>query len=72
MPHQAALRESCGPRAYDTEQDQLRITLVPGAGFESEEVAEGIVFDYDRNGNVVSVEFDHAAACTCQPLPGAI
>jgi hypothetical protein len=35
---------------YAVEQDQLHIVLVSGAGFENEEVAEGVV--YDREGKV--------------------
>ena len=47
---------------YDIEQDQLHIAFVSGSGFESEEVAEGIVFDYDQAGNVVAVDMEHAVA----------
>jgi uncharacterized protein YuzE len=47
---------------YDSEEDQLRIVLVSGAGSEGEEVAEGIVFHYDKVGNVVGVEVEHAVA----------
>jgi len=47
---------------YDVAQDQLHVALNPAAGHESEEVAEGIVFDYDKNGNVVGIDIEHAVA----------
>jgi uncharacterized protein YuzE len=45
---------------YDSAQDQLHIAFVEAAGFESEEVAEGIVFDYDKTGNVVGIDIEGA------------
>jgi uncharacterized protein YuzE len=47
---------------YDSEQDQLHVAFSSGAGFESEEVAEGIVFDYDKAGSVVGMDIEHAVA----------
>jgi uncharacterized protein YuzE len=47
---------------YDSEQDQLRITLTSERNMESEEVAEGLVFDYDKQGGVVAIEIEHAVA----------
>ena len=52
---------------YDSGQDQLHIALVEASAFESEEVAEGIVFDYDKTGNVVGVDIERAVAR--MPLP---
>jgi uncharacterized protein YuzE len=45
---------------YDADEDQLHVVLVPGASVESEEVAEGVVLDYDASGNVVAIEIEHA------------
>jgi uncharacterized protein YuzE len=46
---------------YEPIQDQLHVVLVPDTqSVESEEVAEGVVLDYDASGNVVAIEIEHA------------
>ena len=43
---------------YDSNGDMLYIGLFKRPSTESEEVAPGIVLDYDQDGNVVGIEFD--------------
>ncbi len=45
---------------YDKEADMLYIRLVDGASIESEEVADGIVLDFDANNRVIGVEIEDA------------
>ena len=46
---------------YYHETDTLYIDLSEQASVESEEIADGIVFDYDAAGNVVGLEIDNAS-----------
>ena len=46
---------------YDEESDVLRLQLRDIPTVESVEVAEGVVLDYDGDGNVVAIEIDGAA-----------
>lgn len=41
---------------YDKETDMLSIVLRPGKVVESDEVREGLIFDYDKAGRVLSIE----------------
>lgn len=42
---------------YRPESDTMRITLKPEARYaESEEVAPGVVVDFDESGNAISLE----------------
>jgi len=41
---------------YDRETDTLSIILRPGRVAGSDEVRDGLIFDYDRAGRVVSIE----------------
>ena len=43
--------------AYDEEVDVLTITLTDAPIVDSDEVQPGIIFDYDKAGNTVSIEF---------------
>ena len=45
---------------YDSTFDQLGISFGAGRCLESDEVGEGVVFDYDKDGNVVGVEMESA------------
>jgi len=45
---------------YFTETDMLYIKLSEKTSSESEEVSNGIVFDYDENNNVVGIEIENA------------
>lgn len=46
---------------YYSETDTLYIDLTEQASVESEEIVDGIVFDYDAAGNVVGLEIDNAS-----------
>jgi uncharacterized protein YuzE len=45
---------------YFSETDSLYIHLSSRASADSEEVAEGIVIDYDAEGNIVGIDIDNA------------
>ena len=48
---------------YRRESDTMRITLKPNARYaESEEVAPGVVVDFDEAGNAISLEVYDAAS----------
>ncbi|RLC74285.1 MAG: hypothetical protein DRI61_16950 [Chloroflexi bacterium] len=46
---------------YYPETDMLYIKLVEGVSVESEEVAPGVVLDYDENNRVIGVEIEDAS-----------
>ena len=46
---------------YDPETDSLYIKLADRPGREASEVAPGVVFDYDANGQVVGIDIEHAS-----------
>jgi len=46
---------------YYPETDSLYIDLADRPSSESKEVSEGIVLDYDANGNLVGIDIDHAS-----------
>ena len=41
---------------YDEKSDALYIRLREVKYFESDEIKEGIILDYDREGNVIGIE----------------
>ena len=45
---------------YHAETDMLYIELADRVSTESEEVAPGIVLDYDQDNQVIGIELDHA------------
>ena len=45
---------------YHPETDMLYIRLLEGVSVASEEVAPGIVLDYDENNRVIGVEIEDA------------
>jgi uncharacterized protein YuzE len=48
---------------YRRESDTMRITLKPDARYaESEEIAPGVVVDFDEGGNAISLEVYDAAS----------
>jgi len=53
--------------AYDPEVDVLRIILRAAAIAESDEARPGMIFDYDRDGNVVAIEILDASKCIENP-----
>ncbi|MCC7353085.1 MAG: DUF2283 domain-containing protein [Anaerolineae bacterium] len=46
---------------YHSDTDMLYIQLSDGASTESEEVAPGIVLDYDERNQVVGIEIEDAS-----------
>ena len=44
---------------YFKETDTLYIELSEAKSVESEEIADGIVIDYDAKGNVIGIEIEH-------------
>jgi uncharacterized protein YuzE len=47
--------------AYYSETDSLYIDLSEHPSVESREVSEGIVLDYDAQGNLVGIDIDNAS-----------
>ena len=64
---------------YFADTDSLYIDLAERPSVESEEVAPGVVLDFDQEGHVVGIDIDHASklvdlsrlATTSLPLPKA-
>jgi uncharacterized protein YuzE len=46
---------------YYPETDSLYIDLASRPSVESQEVSEGVVLDYDADGNLVGIDIDHAS-----------
>ena len=46
---------------YYPETDSLYIDLVEHSSARSKEVSEGVVLDYDTNGNLVGIDIDNAS-----------
>ena len=46
---------------YDPETDSLYIDLVDRTSVDSQEVAPGIVMDYDEAGMAVGIDVEHAS-----------
>ena len=47
--------------SYYQETDSLYIDLASRAGVDSREISEGVVLDYDADGNLVGIDIDHAS-----------
>lgn len=47
---------------YYPDTDSLYIDLSERVSVESPEIANGIVLDYDAEGNLVGIDIDHASA----------
>jgi len=47
--------------SYYPETDSLYIDLADRPSAESKEVTEGVVLDYDANGNLVGIDIDNAS-----------
>ena len=50
------MRLSCDP-----ETDSLYIHLIESPSKDSDEVAEGVVLDFDKNGGLVGIDVQHAS-----------
>jgi len=46
---------------YFPDTDSLYIDLAQRPSVESQEVSEGVVLDYDGDGNLVGIDIDHAS-----------
>jgi uncharacterized protein YuzE len=63
---------------YYKETDSLCIDLSEIPSAESKEVSEGIVLDYDANGNLVGIDIDNATSkvalekLVVSSLPGTV
>ena len=47
---------------YDEEADGLYIRLREGQCYESDEIREGFMLDYDTDGNIIGIEILEASA----------
>jgi len=47
--------------SYDPETDSLYIHLTEKASKDSDEVADGVVLDFDENGGLVGIDVQHAS-----------
>lgn len=52
---------------YDPETDTLSIVLSNEAIVESDEIREGLILDYDKDGKVVSIEVLDASEHLSEP-----
>ena len=63
---------------YYKDTDSLYIDLSENPSAESKEVSEGIVLDYDANGNLVGIDIDNATSkvalekLVVSSLPGSV
>lgn len=46
---------------YHPDTDSLYIALSPNPSADSNEVAEGVVLDFDANGRLVGIDIDNAS-----------
>jgi uncharacterized protein YuzE len=53
---------------YDPQTDTLSIILKDNPIMESDEIKEGIILDYDKDGRVVSIEMLDASENVAEPL----
>jgi uncharacterized protein YuzE len=47
--------------SYDPETDSLYIHLIERPSKDSDEVADGVVLDFDENGGLVGIDLQHAS-----------
>jgi len=63
---------------YYPDTDSLYIDLSEKPSVESREVSEGVVLDYDAEGNLVGIDIDHASekvdlrTLSLSRLPGVV
>ena len=63
---------------YYPETDSLYVDLSERTSVESREISEGVVLDYDANGNLVGIDIDNAGAkvdirkLTVSKLPASV
>jgi uncharacterized protein YuzE len=56
ITHPGQVLESTMKVIYDQETDTLSIILRPGKVAESDEVADGLILDYNSTGKLLSIE----------------
>ena len=47
---------------YHPDTDSLYIDLIDKTSIDSREISEGVVLDYDAQGNLVGIDIDNASA----------
>lgn len=63
---------------YYPETDSLYIDLSEQPSYESREISEGVVLDYDAQGNLVGIDIDNASTkvelgtLTLSKMPGRV
>ncbi len=63
---------------YHADTDSLYIDLSERPSFESREISEGVVLDYDADGRLVGIDIDNASnkvelkRLTLSKLPGKV
>jgi uncharacterized protein YuzE len=63
---------------YDKQTDSLYIDLSHKTSVDSREIADGLVVDFDTNGNVVGIDIVHASkkidlhTLETEPLPAQV
>jgi len=50
--------------SYDSKTDSLYIHLSDTPSIDSDEVAEGVILDFDKNGTLVGIDVQHASEKT--------
>ena len=53
---------------YDPETDTLTFILRKGLVKESDELREGVIVDYDKEGRIISIEILDASLHTSKPM----
>lgn len=66
-PEQLRLRQTSVKVTYDSESDTLHIRLREGAVSQSDEVAPGVVLDFDEQGGVLGIELLDASRNSSNP-----
>lgn len=56
--------------SYDPEADALYVRLAEGKILDSDQIAPGVVLDYDESDNIVGVEVLHLTKRRKDELPG--
>ena len=47
--------------SYYPETDSLYIDLSTGESVQSEEISEGVILDFDKDGNLTGIDIDNAS-----------
>lgn len=66
-PEKLRLRQTAVKVTYDSRTDTLRIQFRDGAVSQSDEVAEGVIFDRDAEGAILGIELLDASRRSSNP-----